>query len=65
VLNEFTPKDMAKMITANTATMSRFGPSGSLISQKNNLEHAIAVIPEMSNEVFFDLKSMEVIILEI
>jgi hypothetical protein len=45
--------------------MSKFGPSGSLIKKKNALEHTIDVIPKISNETFFDLKFMFVIVVEI
>ena len=56
--NKYPSKDKTYTVTANTVTMSKFGPSGSLRNEKNALEHTIAVIPNISNEVFFDLKSI-------
>lgn len=45
--------------------MRRFGPSGSLMKKNIALEIIRAVIPKMSDEIFFDLKYMVVIISEI
>ena len=53
------------MITAIPITTSKFGPSGSLKNKNITLEHAIDVIPKISNEVFFDLKYIFVIILDL
>ena len=64
--NKYTTKvDKTYTITAIPMTMSKFGPSGSLKNQNIALEHAIAVIAKISNEVLFDLKFIVVIILEI
>ena len=51
-------RDTKNKIAANTTTMSRFGPSGSLINANVALEHNNAVIPRISNETVFDLKYM-------
>ncbi len=45
-----------------TMTMSKFGPSGSLKNENIALEHAIDVMPNIINEIFFDLKCIFVII---
>jgi hypothetical protein len=50
------------MIAAITITISKFGPSGSLRSENNTLEHAIAVRARIRNEVFFEAKYIGVII---
>ncbi len=44
------------MKAAITITIRRFGPSGSSKDTNIVLEHAIAVIVKMSDEIFFDLK---------
>ena len=62
---KYAVKDKKYTITAIPMTMSKFGPSGSLKNQNIALEHAIAVIAKISNEVLFDLKFIVVIILEI
>jgi len=49
-------KDRKYIIAAITITTRRFGPSGSSKKKNIALEHAIDVIPKISNEVFFDLK---------
>lgn len=46
------------MIAAMTITTRRFGPSGSLKNENITLEHAMDVIPKISNDVFFDLRYM-------
>jgi hypothetical protein len=51
------------MIAAITITISKFGPSGSLRSENNALEHAIAVRARITSEVFFEGKCISVIIL--
>jgi hypothetical protein len=51
---KYTTKDMAYMMPANTITMSRFGPSGSLNNENVILEQATAVMTKMSNEDFFE-----------
>lgn len=63
-VNEHAAKDAKYRITAMTIIMSRFGPSGSLKDKNIVLEHAIAVMPKIINEAFFDVKYMLVIIIE-
>ena len=60
----YTARDKTYMITAIPITISKFGPSGSLKKKNISLEHAIDVIPKISNEIFFELKPIVVIILE-
>src|SRR5678815_3927662 len=57
-MNDHTIKDAKYRITANPVTTRRFGPSGSLKRKNNTLEHTRDVMPRISNEAFFDLKSM-------
>ena len=57
-MNEDSTKDEKYKTTAKTATMSRFGPSGSFKSAKNALEHMIDVNPKIIWEALFDLKFM-------
>ena len=45
--------------------MNKFGPSGSLKSANITLEHTMAVMPKISNEVFFELKYIFAIVLGI
>ena len=54
--NIYVAKDRKYTTTADTVTMSRFGPSGSLKKKNIALEQTIAVTNKMRNEVFFDLK---------
>ncbi len=61
-LNKYAVSDKKYMISAITVTTNKFAPSGSLNMKNNTFEHAIAVMPKMSNEVFFDLKYIFVII---
>ncbi len=63
-LNKYTVKDKKYRISAITTTMSKFGPSGSLKSENSIFEHAMDVMPKISNEVFFDLKYIFVIVLQ-
>jgi hypothetical protein len=62
----FIRKDIVKerkyTITAIPITTSRFGPSGSLKKRNITREHMRDVRPRVSNEVFFDLKYIPVII---
>ena len=62
--NKYTVKDKKYRTSANTVTMSKFGPSGSLKKKNIALEHTRAVMAKIINEVFFDLKYMFVIVLE-
>ena len=55
-MNDHTIKDGKYRITAIPVTTRRFGPSGSLKSKNNVLEHARDVIPRISNDAFFELK---------
>ena len=52
------------MIAAITMTTSKFGPSGSSKKKNIALEHIIDVSPRITNNVFFELKFIFVIILE-
>ena len=60
--NLYTAQDKKNMNNAVTEVTRRFGPSGS--SKKKNivLEHAIEVMPKISNETFFDFKYIFLII---
>jgi hypothetical protein len=44
------------MISAIPITIGRLDPSGSLMNQNNDLEHARAVMPRITSEVFFDMR---------
>lgn len=55
-LNTYIINDRKYKIAAITVTTRRFGPSGSSKKANITLEHTIAVMPEMSREVHFDLK---------
>lgn len=57
-LNEYTASDRRNMITASPTTISRFGPSGSLINKNTTLEHTMDKTPRIINEAFFDLRCM-------
>lgn len=48
------------MTPANTATISRFGPSGSSSTEKNTFEHIKDVLPSSKNEIVFDLKYIDI-----
>lgn len=61
-LNKYVAKDRKYMTTAITITTRRLGPSVSLKNKNIALEHTMAVIPKISNEIFFDLKYMFLII---
>ena len=61
-LNKYVAKDKKYIATATPITTRRFGPSGSLKNKNIFLEHAIAVIPKISKEIFFDLKYIFLII---
>jgi len=63
-LNKYTANDKKYIMAAIPITTRRFGPSGSLKNKNIILEHTIDVIPRISNEIFFDLKYMSVVILE-
>ena len=60
-MNDHTSNDEKYRITASPVTTSKFGPSGSLNRKNNVLEHMSAVIPSVSNDVFFDVKDIVVI----
>ena len=62
--NKYTTKDKRYTIAVIPITTNKFGPSGSLKNQNSILEQTMDVIPKISNEVFFDLKYIFVIILE-
>jgi hypothetical protein len=64
-LNKYTAKDRKYTIAAITVTTSKFGPSGSLKKKNIAREKIIAVIPNIINEVFFDLKYISIMILRI
>jgi len=55
-INKYAPKDKKYRIAAIPVTTSKFGPSGSLKNTNIILEHASAVIANISSEVFFDVK---------
>lgn len=61
--DKYRVKDKKYMIAASPITISKFGPSGSLINMNDTLENTIAVIARIINEIFLDLKYMFVIIL--
>lgn len=64
LLNTYTDKDERYNIKAIPVTMSKFGPSGSLKSEKNTFEKTKAVTTNINNEIVFDLKYIFLIILE-
>jgi hypothetical protein len=53
------------MPIANPPTIKRLGPSVSLKKNNNIMEQRIAVAPKITNEVFFDLKFIFVVLLDI
>jgi len=53
------------MVIANPPTIKRLGPSVSLKKKNNSLEQRIAVAPKITNEIFFDLKFIFMILLDI
>jgi hypothetical protein len=57
-----TAKDKKYMTIAIATTIRRFGPSGSLKKKNSVLENKRDVIPRISNEIFFNLKRILVII---
>src|SRR6516162_5480160 len=59
-MNDHTSNDEKYRIAASPVTTSKFGPSGSLKKKNNVLEHTTAVIPSVSNDVFFDAKDIAV-----
>lgn len=61
-LNKYTVKDKKYTTSAITVTISKFGPSGSLKNTNIILEQTIDVMAKISNEIFFDLKYIVVII---
>jgi hypothetical protein len=61
-VNKYAANDKKYMIDAIPITTSKFGPSGSLKRKNIALEHAMDVIPKISNEVLFDLKYISVTI---
>ena len=64
-MSEYAVRDKRYTIPAATITISKLGPSGSLKNQNINLEHKIAVMPKISNEVFFEWKCIFVILTEL
>lgn len=64
-LNLYTAQDKKNMNNAATVVTRRFGPSGSSKNTNIVLEDKIAVRPRISNEIFFDLKFISLIIPEI
>lgn len=62
--NKYIGKDKKYTIAAMPITTNKFGPSGSLKNKNIGLEKTRDVIPNISNEIFFDLKYIRVIILE-
>jgi hypothetical protein len=61
---EYAAKDTRYITAANTITINKFGPSGSLKSENVNLESTRDVKPKIINDVFFDPKFIIVIILK-
>jgi hypothetical protein len=57
-MNDHTIKDEKYRIAAIPVTTRRFGPSGSLKSKNNVLEHTRDVIARISKDDFFELKSI-------
>lgn len=55
-LKKYVIKDRKYIIAAIPMFMSKFAPSGSLKDINSVFEHAIAVIPKISNEILFDVK---------
>ncbi len=53
------------MAIANPPTIKRLGPSVSLKKKNNILEQRMAVTPKITNEIFFDLKFMFMVLLDI
>ena len=53
------------MTIANHQTIKRLGPSVSLKKKNNVLEQRMAVAPKITNEIFFDLKFIFVVLLDI
>lgn len=54
--NIYAAVDKIYTASAITATIKRFGPSGSLKKKNNIREQTIAVAAKITNEIFFDLK---------
>ena len=54
----YAARDRRYTTAAATVTMSKFGPSGSLKKKNMTLENTRDVVPNIINEVFFDLKYM-------
>lgn len=55
-LDKYTIKDSRYTAPANTTTISKFGPSGSLKDKSSALENTSDSIPNISKEIFFDLE---------
>jgi hypothetical protein len=55
-MNTYAAKDKKYIAIAKAATIKRFGPSGSLKKKNSILEQMMAAAPNISNEIFFDLK---------
>jgi hypothetical protein len=53
------------MIVAATITTKRFGPSGSLKNKNIVLEQTIDAIAKISNEIFFEMRYIILIISKI
>jgi hypothetical protein len=49
-------EDKKNTAIARPITIKRFGPSGSLKKKNSNLEQMMAVAPNITKEIFFDLK---------
>jgi hypothetical protein len=62
--NKYTVKDKKYRIIAITTTMSKFGPSGSLNDKNITLEHVRDVMPNISSEIFFEMKYISESIVE-
>lgn len=60
-LHTYVIRDKKYMTDAITVTIRRFGPSGSSKNTNIALEHMRAVIPKISNEIFFDVKYMTLV----
>jgi hypothetical protein len=52
-------------IAAVPITTSKFGPSGSLKKENIALAHTMDVMPNISNEIFFDLNNILVVIVRV
>ena len=63
--NKYAAKDKKYTSIATPATMSKFGPSGSLKNKNSALEHAKDVAAKIATEIFFEIKYIAVIVLEI